>query len=219
MVKVLLWQKLHAGDVAQRAGLLALVDAAEGLRVVFDHAELVPLGKGADAVHVADVAVEVDRHDGLGALVDQLLGGLDADAVVVEVHVGKARDGAGLHDGETAGDEGVAGHDHLVARPDPQRRQADVERRRPVGHAHGVLAALPRGELLLELHALAPGPVIDLAGAKHILHGVDCRFVERGPMGQLIADGPGAAVNRQPLRRTLVSFLARDPGAPANCLC
>ena len=112
-----------AGDVAQRAGLLALVDAAEGLGVVLDDEQLVLLGEGVDRVHVAHVAVEVHRHDGLGALVDQLLGRLDAEAVVVEVHVGEARDGAGLHDGEAGGDEGVAGHDHLVARPDAQRGQ------------------------------------------------------------------------------------------------
>ena len=64
------------------------------------HEQLVPLREGHDLVHVADVAVEVDGHDGLGALGHQLLRRLDADAVVVEVHVGEARDGAGLDDGE-----------------------------------------------------------------------------------------------------------------------
>ena len=102
MVKVLFWQKLHAGHVAQRAGLLALVRAAERLGVVLDHEELVLLREGVDLVHVADVAVEMDGHDGLGALGDELLGRLDADAVVVEVHVGEARDRAGLHDGKAA---------------------------------------------------------------------------------------------------------------------
>ena len=54
---------------------------------------------------------------------DQLLGRLDADAVVVEVHVGEPRDRAGLDHGEARGDERVAGHDHFVARPDAQGRQ------------------------------------------------------------------------------------------------
>ena len=68
VVKVLFWQKLHAADVAERAGLLALVDAAERLGVVLDHEEVVLPGEGQDRVHVAHVAVEVHGHDGLGAL-------------------------------------------------------------------------------------------------------------------------------------------------------
>ena len=100
VVKVLFWQKLQPAMWPIVPVFLPLYDAAEGLGVVLDHEQVVLLGKGHDLVHVADVAVEVDRHDGLGALGDQLLGRLDADAVVVEVHVGEARDGAGLDDRE-----------------------------------------------------------------------------------------------------------------------
>ena len=134
---------------------LPLYDAAEGLGVVLDHEQVVLLGERHDRVHVADVAVEVHRHDRLGPRRDQLLGRLDADAVVVEVHVGEAGNGAGLDDREAGGDERVAGHDHLVAGPDAQGGQGHVQGRGAGGRADGELAALPLGELLLELHALA----------------------------------------------------------------
>ena len=88
---------------------------------------------------------------------------VDADAVVVEVHVGEAGNRPGLDHGEAGGDERVAGHDHLVARPDAQGRQADVQGGGAGGHADGVLAPLPLGELLLELHALRAGPVVHFA--------------------------------------------------------
>ena len=39
-------------------------------------------------------------HDGLGALGHEFFGGLDADAMIVEVHVGEPRNRASLHDGK-----------------------------------------------------------------------------------------------------------------------
>ena len=90
MVNVLLWQKLQPA-MSPRA-------PAERLRVVLDNKEVVLLCKRVDPVHIAHIAVKMHRHDRLGAFVNQLLGGLDADAVVIEIDVGEPRDRAGLHD-------------------------------------------------------------------------------------------------------------------------
>ena len=81
-------------DVAECAGLLALVDAAEGLGVVLDDEEFVPLRERQDRVHVAYVAVQVHRHDRLRPAVDELLCRREADAVVLEIHVGETRNRA-----------------------------------------------------------------------------------------------------------------------------
>ncbi len=85
-------------DVTKRTGLAALVFAANSLGVVFNDKQVVLLGESVELVHIADVAVQVDRDDRLGALIDQLFSGFDADAVVVDVDVSKARNRAGLDD-------------------------------------------------------------------------------------------------------------------------
>ena len=100
VVKVLFWQKLQPAMWPSVPVFLPLYDAAERLGVVLDHEQVVPLGEGRDLVHVADVAVEVHGHDRLGPLRHQLLRRLDADAMVVQVHVREPGDGAGLDDGE-----------------------------------------------------------------------------------------------------------------------
>jgi len=109
-------------DMAQRAGFPAFVSAAERLGIVLYYKELVFLCEGENLVHVADVAVQVDRHDGHGPLRDKLLGRFDADAVVVDIDVGEPRNGPRLHDGKAAGDERVARHNHFVARADAEGR-------------------------------------------------------------------------------------------------
>ncbi len=77
-------------------------------------------GEIEDAVHVAHVTVQVHRHDGFGSAIHQSRGGLNADAVVIQVYIGKARNGAGLQDRKAGGNEGVTWHNDLIARTDPQ---------------------------------------------------------------------------------------------------
>ena len=147
--------------------------------------------------------------------VDQLLRRLDAEAMVVQVHVGKPGDGAGLDDGEARGDKRVARHDDLVAGADAQRVQGDVQRGGAGGDADGVAAALPLGELLLELHAPLAGPVVHFAGAQDGLDRFDRILVELRPALQFVGDGLGAAVNRQLVAHIKVlSFFQLSSGCP-----
>ena len=70
--------------------------------------------------------------------------------------------GPAVADRVGGGDEGMADRDHLVARPDAQGEQGQVQRRRAAGDRAGVAGADVGGELLLERGHL--GPLGDPAG-------------------------------------------------------
>ena len=57
--------------------------------------------------------------------------------------------------------------DDLVARPDAERLQREVERHRAVHQRDRVAAAGPGGEFLLELAAKIAGPVVDPVRREH----------------------------------------------------
>ncbi len=114
-------------DVTDGAGFLALVDSAKGLGVVLDDKQIVLFRKGLHFIHIADIAVQMHRHNRLGPLVDQLFRRLDADAMVVDIHIGKSRYRPGLHHGKAAGNKSVTGHDNFVAGPDPQSTNRNMQ--------------------------------------------------------------------------------------------
>ena len=154
--------KAATGNVAERAGFFAFVDTAEGFGVVFDDEQFVFFGERANFVHVADVAIKVHGHDRFGAFVDQFLGGFDTDAVVVQINVGKTRDGAGLDDGEATGDKSVARDDHFVAGSDAQGGERKVNGGRAGRQRHGVADAEVFGKGFLE--ALMKGVGVAVPG-------------------------------------------------------
>src|ERR1051325_1822946 len=206
--KGLVLTETAAGDAAECAGLFTLIDPAEGLRVVFDDVKVVFPGQGVDFVHVAYVAVEMDGHDGPGALIDQFRRRLYVEAMVIEVHVGKARDGASLDHGETGSDKGVAGNNDLIARTDAQGGQGDVQRRGSSGDADGVFAALPFGVAPLEFHASLASPVVDLARTEDSFDRFDGVLVEVRPALKLVGHGLGAAVDGQSAARVFTGLLS-----------
>ncbi len=195
--KGLVLAETATGHVPQRAGLPAAVGAAQRFGVVLDHPQVIFPGQSPDRVHVADIPIQVDRHEGLRAGGHELLGRLHAQAMVLQVDIGKPRNRPRLDDGKTGGDKRVAGHDHFVARPDAKRGQPDVERRRAGGGADGVAASLPSGKGFLELHAPLAGPVVDLAGTENLFDGLNGPLVEGGPMGQGCGDGFRPAMERE----------------------
>ena len=79
----------------------------------------------------------------------------------------------------------------------PRADKADVQRRRAGGHADGILAPLPLGELLLELHAVRAGPVVHLARSQHGFHGANGVFIEVWPADQFVGYGLGPAIDGQ----------------------
>ena len=188
----------EAADRADRAGLLALVDAAEALRAVLDHVELVLLRDLHDRVHVGHHAVEV--HDG-----DR---GLDLLRVqqVVRADVDEDGQSPGLQRAEGRRDERVGRADDLVARADAERGERDVQRGRAVGDGDRVLDAEPFRPFRLELHSDRARPVVDLPRMEDVEDALVRLGVELRPGGETLRPDLLAAVDRE-RRRRVSAFL------------
>ncbi len=166
--EVLRRKETEGRRIAERAGLASVAHRAMRLRRVFDQQQLVPPGQRRQRRHVGQLAIQVHRHDRARAWSDRRL---DAGWIQVET------DRVGFHrhwhqpvlaDRQKAGDEGIAGHDDLVALPDraeflvaPQDQRQRVQ---SVAHTHGMAHAAVRGELAFESHQFL---------AKHIPARVD----------------------------------------------
>ena len=157
--------KREAAHVADRADGLAFILAADGLRAVLDNVQVMLAGNGHDAIHVTHNAIQMDNDNALGALGDLAFDVIRVDGVAL-IHVAEDGHRTRLHHRERGRDERVGRHDHLIARADAQRRDADVQRSRAVGAGNCHLCAAPLGELVLKFHALMAGPVADRAGVE-----------------------------------------------------
>jgi len=109
-------------------------------------------------------------------------------------------DGARLADAEARGDERVGRADDLVARPDVEAREGDVEGAGAAGGRDGETGAAPVGELLLELHAAGAGPVVDLPRAQAVGRVLDSLLREPRPLGPGLGADGSAAIDCQCLR-------------------
>src|SRR5690606_4377442 len=116
-------EEAGASDGGQVAALAALVRGAEALRGVFDDGNAVARGDGIHFVHVAHLAVQRHRHDGLGARRDLGFDQRGIDITGVGLDVDEYRPGAQQHDDFGGGHEGKRRGDDFVARPDAQRHQ------------------------------------------------------------------------------------------------
>jgi hypothetical protein len=90
----------------ERAGTGAVVGRTVGLRRVLHDVQAAVPGDGHERVHVGGLAVEVDRHEHLGAVPDRGRDGRRVDREVVLADVREPGRGAGLEDGVEGGDEG-----------------------------------------------------------------------------------------------------------------
>ena len=92
-----------------------------GLGRVLDHRQAEALSQPPDRVHVTELPVEMDRHDGGGSLGNGGGGRFHVDQAVRVADVAEDRGRAGVDDGEGGGDESHPGHDDLVAGADAGR--------------------------------------------------------------------------------------------------
>lgn len=161
-------EEARAADMAQVAALPPLVFGTKTLRGVLDHDQLVTIGDRIDLVHVGRLAVEADRHDGLGARGDGGfdLGGVDVTGVGLDIH--EDRLGAEQHDDLGRRNEGKRGRDDFVTRLDSHRHKADQQGLGAAGHSDAVLGAGVGFELLLQLAHLRAHDV--LAVLQHLVH-------------------------------------------------
>ncbi len=141
---------------ADRAGFAALVSAGDGLGRVLDDGQAVAARDGHDWVHVRHLSEQVDGHDRLGVLADDVLDLLGVDVVRDGVNVHEDRAGAGPPDAAGGGEERERGRDDLVADADVQAHQGVEQGIGAAGDADGVRAVGHLGDGLFKLLDLGP---------------------------------------------------------------
>jgi hypothetical protein len=128
-------------------------------------------------VQVGGLAVEVDGNDRLRALVDELAGPGRVDVERVLADVGEDGRRAGVHDHVRGRRPGDRRRDHLVARPDAERDERQVQRRRARRDREDVLRLEVLAHARLELRRARAGG--QPAGTERLRHGVDLRLRDR----------------------------------------
>ena len=193
-------EETESRRVAERAGPAPVTQCAMRLRRVLDQQQPVLSGQHLQRRHVGQLAIQMHRHDRARARPD---GRRHAGRVEVERHlVGfhRHRYQPVLADRQETGDEGIAGHDDLVAVGEgaelPVGTQHQRQRIEAVAHAHRVAHAAPAGELPLEGRQLVAEHVaarvddarrrgFQLTGMARIdLAEVEERHLDRGGLGQ-----------------------------------
>ena len=135
---------------AKAADLPSPPGGSVGLCAVLHDEKPAPAGDLRDPVHVRGVAREVHRDHSLCPRRDCSLDARGVQAVGRPLDVGKHGRCADHEHGGGRGDERPGGDDDLVAGPDVQRPQDDLEGRGPAAHRKHPRDAEVAGEALLE---------------------------------------------------------------------
>ena len=102
-------------------------------------------------VHIGRMTIEMNRNDRFGSLRYQRFDRCGIDAERIGIDIGQNRRRAGVGDGVRCRDESQIGHDHLVARLQPERRQREVKAGRAVVDGKGIFGPAIAREAGLEL--------------------------------------------------------------------
>jgi hypothetical protein len=121
-----------------------------GLGGILEHQQAMGLGERLDGRHIAGLAIEMDGQHGRRARPDRRPGGVGIDEPRVGPDVAEDRGGPDVGDGQGRGEEGVAGHDDLVARADAVGLEHQSQRGGSRGDADAVGHLAVGGELRLE---------------------------------------------------------------------
>jgi hypothetical protein len=119
--------KAEGGHVAHRPGVGPVVGRLDGVGAVLDQGEAVPGGDLPDQAHLAGLAGVVDDHHRLGARGDGVGDRRRVDVAGERVDVDEDGGRPDVDDDVGRGHEGHRRGDHLVARPDAQGVQGEVQ--------------------------------------------------------------------------------------------
>ncbi len=168
-----------AADMADGSQRAPFIGRHHPLRGVLHHVQVMMLSDSHNGVHLTGHACIVDRHNGAGVLGDRRL-----DKPLINVHgvradVDKDDFRSTQHKGVGGRDEGIAGHDHFVARLDIQQQGRHLQR----GGTGGGQQHLGAAETLL--HPLLAATRIaavaaQLAAAHRRLHVIEFCTHNRG---------------------------------------
>ena len=124
------------------AGRRSPVDQSfEAVCGILDELQAVPIRNRPQQRQVRRPPGEMHRHDRLRAGGDRRLERVRGEALGVLFHVDEDRPRADVEHDVCRGAERQCGHDHLVTRPDAQRQERQVQRRRARIRGDGVLHA------------------------------------------------------------------------------
>ena len=169
----------EAADRAERADAATPALGSVRLRGVLEHGETVPVRDRHDRIHVARMAVQVDRDDGARPGGDPRFEACRIELPGLGIRVREHGRGRAIVNDVRGGHEGQARNDHLVARTDPRGHQRQVERRRPVRDGHAVRDSAEGREVALELPDECAERA-DPAGAHGLHHVGDLFLADHG---------------------------------------
>ena len=166
----------EGAKAAHAPGPFAVIHRANSFGRIFNHGDAVAFADRQQGIHVAEVAVEVHRHDRLGLGRDRGFHLFRVQTPAVRQDVHKYRRGAQVHNRCGGGDPIGVGHDHLIARPNGQGMHAHVQRTGAAAGGDGVFHSQVRLECLLEANdvvvtVLAPAISRSVGGILHLQRG------------------------------------------------
>jgi hypothetical protein len=149
-----------AAELGKASALPPFVLGSEALGSVFDHRDAVTLGQSVDLVHVGGLSVQADRHDRACPVSDCFLDGCHVGVAGVGLDIHKHRSSSGQQHHFSGRCEGKGRQDHLIARADAQRHQADQKRIGAAGDRNAMSPTELRGKRQLHLGHLRAHDVL-----------------------------------------------------------
>ena len=130
-----------------------MILGADGLRAILYHRNLMVLGDGQNRIQVRGLTKQVHWNNRLDFLAapKRLLQTLGANVVRRRINVNHDRPRAQTRNTSRRGEECVGGHDHLVARTNPNRLQRQHNGVGTIGATNGVLARAIRRDFFFQL--------------------------------------------------------------------
>lgn len=128
-------------EFAHGTSAFAMVNRADGFGGILDDRNAVLFANSQQAIHVAQVAIQMHGDDGFGTRGNCRFGLVWVDAPGIFENIDKDRFGTQVDDGRGGGDPVGVGHYDFVTGADTQRGHAHVQGTSATGGGDGILHA------------------------------------------------------------------------------